>query len=309
MRISQSINLLVLFFIFGCSPQEASNHIDIQASRQNIDFSKYANNWGIGSCQNPAANRTQCNKPALIINKNGGFEIRQYSLRTGRISKSLSGYLYQKDDGQVYLVPSSSKPENSSERISLISESDIDVLVYHLGKPNLGKRLKYVSIQDLKRGYQVLDPTGNPRVTKYSTSTGGGNLAIGSSPSRVSLSGQCGFPSTEVREDERRSWYNEASKQLSFGAFQNNTAARNEILSISKTKGTSSTCDAISKQVYAFLPSLNGSIDASNRLHNGSPIGLRCLSSSGASVRSACQATQIMYAIKTASFMCHEVCN
>ena len=131
-------------------------------------------------------------------------------------------------------------------------------------------------------------------------------LSVGATPATVALSGRCGLPRNAVNESDRRRWYNEANKKLSFGAFQGDTAATNEIRSIAFAGNK---CEATARQVYAFLPSLNGAISAANRLNNGPPPGLRCPSGSGAAPRSACQSTQIVYAIKTTAFMCHQICN
>lgn len=133
------------------------------------------------------------------------------------------------------------------------------------------------------------------------------NVSIGQNLSSVSLSGRCGLPAGAVTENKRRAWHNESIKCATPGQFQNDSSACAEIMSISTPVGFSSVCEAAAAQVYAFLPSLNQAITASNRLHNGNGIGLQC-GAGGASGSAACTATNITHGLMTTSYMCHQVC-
>lgn len=134
-------------------------------------------------------------------------------------------------------------------------------------------------------------------------------VAVGQNVSSLHLTDRrCGLPLSAISEVERRVWYNEASKGGQIGPFQDDETARGEILSISTPPGYGSVCEAVEAQLQAFLPSLNQAVESSNALHNGDGVGLRC-GAGGASGATACAATTMVYAIKTVSFMCHEVCD
>lgn len=153
---------------------------------------------------------------------------------------------------------------------------------------------------------------GPAQNTEPTTGTGSGvnlaNVSIGQNLSSVSLSGRCGLPAGSVTESKRRAWYNESIKgNGTSGAWQNDSSARAEIMSISTPVGFSSVCEAAGAQVYAFLPSLNQAITADKRLHNGNGVGLRC-GASGGSGASACAAVNITYGLMTASYQCQQVC-
>lgn len=169
------------------------------------------------------------------------------------------------------------------------------------------------SIQKYKRRRaEILDANPELRTQLASNQSAGSganlsSLSIGSVAGSVSLSGLCGMPENSVTETKRRAWYNE-QKAIASAAFQNDASARAEILSIATPPGYSSVCEAAGKQVYAFLPSLNQSIQSSDRLHNGPPIGLRC-GVGGASGRTACTSVAITYGLMTTSYMCHQACN
>lgn len=149
-------------------------------------------------------------------------------------------------------------------------------------------------------------------VAAASQSAGSGadlaSVDVGHKVAAVRLNGQCGLPAKAVSESNRRAWYNETLKGSQPNPFRTNASARSEIMSIATPPGFSSLCEAFSKQVYEFVPSLNHAIKASNELHNGQGVGLGC-GASGASGSSACTATNIVYGLKTISFMCHQVCD
>lgn len=65
---------------------------------------------------------------------------------------------------------------------------------------------------------------------------------------------------------------------------------------------------SLSGRCGLLLSSLNQSITASNRLHNGNGIGLKC-GVGGASGATACAATNITYGLMTTSYMCHQACD
>lgn len=302
-RIKLLLTITLLFFV----NLEIS---DAKSSNSKI-FKKFAGTWGIHTCRNPEIGPRACEKPWVIIDEKGMYTTIEYKGRKFKEKKRSSFQLEPRKDGKTLQELGDGDGQGEHALIlEIITESGIPVLHFQTKKQSF----KFVSMANLRRGFQVNDPGSNkPRVAKYrSTTLQGGkgvlaSLSIGSKPSSVSLSGQCGLPLAKVSEKERRRWYNEASKKLSFGPFQNNRSATREIRSIGTPSGFSSVCEATSKQVYAILPSLNGAISSSNRLHNGSPIGLRCLSG-GASTRAACQATQLVYTLKTVSYMCHQVC-
>ena len=133
------------------------------------------------------------------------------------------------------------------------------------------------------------------------------DVKLGQVVGSVSLAGQCGLPESSVSQNDRQTWYNEASKGGQTGPFQNDASARAEIMSLPVPAGFASSCEAANKQVYAFLPSLNQAIKASNKLHSGNGVGFRC-GAPGASGATACTATNIVYGLKTVSYMCHQVC-
>lgn len=255
--------------------------------------------WGFRSCSDQKALRERCNRRHLIVARNGTMTIEVPNKRSTGLASSSS----------LYMVPVNKNVlENRSEegfiRLTLAKEGGVAILKYRaeVGKARLSQ--KYLSVTDLRRGYSIDNIQTNPRVAFYGSASG--NVT---SVSSASGGGSCGLSKADANEGSRRTNFTEISKAKSFGAFQNDSVLKSQVNASAIPAGYSSFCQAAGAQVSALLPAYNAANTASDKIVNGSPLGLTCSGNqSSASQASACNALVLWYQMQQSAFACHYAC-
>ncbi len=173
---------------------------------------------------------------------------------------------------------------------------------------DLGEQQQRQIIDDMKaQRAQLL--VAHPELAPVGTSSGpssGAEFAggrLGANVSRVSLSGNCGFPASEVSEANRRLTYNDAALGTSQPAFNSQSALRGMATGIA--------CSDANLQMQAYEAPLNGAINAAIQLRNSTAttIDLRCVPGPGSWNDSICTAVALLREAQDVAVVCHQACS